>query len=93
MIPGADKNRRQLEQLESMVESILDTAMQLGETVGLGKGDVHFFGGILMGFYDILCGFLPGLNGIRIQWSCHIGCGLGSFIMVYSGWFIMENPI
>ena len=57
MIPGADKNRRQLEQLESMVESILETAMQLGETVGLGKGDVHFLGGILMGFYDILCVF------------------------------------
>jgi len=27
----------QLEQLESMVESILETAMQLGETVGLGS--------------------------------------------------------
>lgn len=37
----------QLEQLESIVESILETAMQLGETVGLGRswegGGVQIF--------------------------------------------------
>ena len=39
--------RPQLEQLESMVESILETAMLLGETVGRkgrrGGGGVHVF--------------------------------------------------
>ena len=64
------------------MESILETAMQLGETVGLGsvgRGEECRFLGISMGFYMFLLGFKV------ISWDLLLLSGIEMDLMGFNG--------